>query len=73
MDKNVNSFDARLHDFCINSIINTETLRDDFKTIINYHYTTADLAEAESVVNLETMSSSATTHLLKLFQGSFCW
>ena len=56
VDENVNSFDARLHEFCINSIINTETLRDDFKTIINNHYIKVDLAEAESVVNPETMS-----------------
>lgn len=35
VDKNVNSYDASLHKFCIRSILNTESLRDQFLTVVN--------------------------------------
>ena len=46
IDKTVNSCDASSYEFCINSIMNTDTLRDEFITIINNRYSTVNFAES---------------------------
>ena len=69
VDKNVNSYDASLYEFCINSIINTESLRDEFITIINNRYSTVDLAEG--LVDPITIPPSVTTQLFESISRKF--
>ena len=66
--KNVNSFDARLHEFCINTILNTESLYNEFKLILNSHYSTVDL---ENEVHPVAVSSLSTTNLFEAVSRKF--
>ena len=69
VDKNVNSCDVSLHEFCIRSIINTDSLRDEFITIVNKHYTTVDLAGSRA--DQISIPSSVTTQLFEAISRKF--
>ena len=69
VNKNVNSYDASLYEFCIRSIINTESLRDEFITIVNKYYTTVDLAGSRA--NQISIPSSVTIQLSEAISRKF--